>query len=128
MDVDTGPPAELLEAWRDATRAAELAERLAAEALKAAENADGDAVETEEIATLAESAAGAAERAASSARAAATGAHEMARGPHNAELAEAGQAALAARAFEADSQDRSHTVDRTRSVLSDRSEGDPSGG
>lgn len=60
--------ADLLDAWREAMRAAELAERLARLAEATAEDADESAVASEEIAQLAERAAVAATNAAQSAR------------------------------------------------------------
>ena len=63
--------AELLDAWRDATRAAELAARLAREAEQAALEAEAGVVAAEEIAELAERVAEAANAAAAAARAAA---------------------------------------------------------
>lgn len=64
--------ANLLDAWREAMRAAELAERLARLAEATAEDADESAVASEEIAQLAERAAVAASNAAQSARNAAS--------------------------------------------------------
>ena len=63
--------AELLEKWREATRAAELAKRLAEAALETAERADKSAVASEDIAKMAERAAEAAADAAAIARRAA---------------------------------------------------------
>jgi len=63
--------AELLDAWRDASRAADLAERLAELARRAAEKGEQDAVSALEIAALAEEVAASAERASRAARAAA---------------------------------------------------------
>jgi hypothetical protein len=63
--------AELLEKWREATRAAELAKRLAEAALETAERADKSAVASEDIAKMAERAAEAAGDAAAIARRAA---------------------------------------------------------
>lgn len=63
--------AELLEKWREATRAADLAKRLAEAALETAERADRSAVASEDIARMAERAAQAASDAAASARRAA---------------------------------------------------------
>lgn len=63
--------AQLLEQWREATRAAELADRLAKMAAHAVERADADVVAAQEIAEMAERAAEAAERAAETARRAA---------------------------------------------------------
>lgn len=70
--------ADLLTAWRDAIRAAELAERLATAATEAAAQADVRALGSAEIAALAERAAEAAARAAERAQAAATEAAELA--------------------------------------------------
>jgi hypothetical protein len=67
--IDETPTSEeLLLAWQDTTRAAELAERLAALALDAADHADERALAAEEIATVAETAARSAEAAAVRAR------------------------------------------------------------
>jgi hypothetical protein len=71
--------ADLLTAWRDATRAAELAERLAVAASEASAHADARALGSAELAELAERAAEAAGRAADRARAVATEAAELAR-------------------------------------------------
>jgi hypothetical protein len=60
--------ADLLEAWRETTRATELAERLAKQALAVADEADIDAESADGIADLAETAATAAARVAASAR------------------------------------------------------------
>ena len=62
---------ELLDAWRDATRAAELAERLATSALRAVDDAESDESAAYTLVALAEEAAAAAERAAEAARKAA---------------------------------------------------------
>lgn len=67
-------PADLLNAWRDAVRAAELAERLATVAAEASFAADERAIDTAELANLAEQAAASATRAAERARATATAA------------------------------------------------------
>ena len=71
--------ADLLEKWREATRAAELAKRLAESALEAAERADRTAVASEEIAQMAERTAEAAAQAAATARKAADAAAAYAR-------------------------------------------------
>jgi hypothetical protein len=68
---DVVTPADLLERWRDATRAAELANRLARVAEEASTQAELDAASSEEIAVLAERAAAAADQAARTAREAA---------------------------------------------------------
>ena len=60
---ETPTTAELLDAWRDATRASELAERLSAVASDAAELAERNAAASTEIARMAERAASSAERA-----------------------------------------------------------------
>lgn len=54
MDDERPTQAELLDAWRDAAKAASLTERLAAAANKAADDAEQDALASEEIADLAE--------------------------------------------------------------------------
>ena len=54
MDDERPTQADLLNAWRDAARAAQLTERLAATVNKAAEDAEQDALASEEIADLAE--------------------------------------------------------------------------
>lgn len=75
LPVRRGPfkvtTAELLEAWREATRAAELAEQLTKFAEEAADQADANAAASEEVAELAEKVAEAASAAAASARGAA---------------------------------------------------------
>ena len=63
--------AELLDAWRDASMAAGLAERLAELARTAAEKDDQDPASAQEIAALAGEVAASAERASRAARAAA---------------------------------------------------------
>ena len=64
--------ADLLMQWREATRAAELAERLAEVATRAADRSDASALASEQVAGMAEKAAVAAERAARTARSAAS--------------------------------------------------------
>src|SRR5512142_443433 len=59
---------DLINAWRDAAQAADLADRLAHEAHEASERADGRADVASRIAILAEATASAAQRAAVSAR------------------------------------------------------------
>lgn len=54
---------DLLEQWREATRAAELADRLVQLAQASAERSDNDALAAEEIAKMAEDTAEHAERA-----------------------------------------------------------------
>ena len=69
---------DLLEVWREAMRAAELAARLAQVAADKAEQADLNAAGAEEVATLAEQLAAAATAAAAGARAAANHARGLA--------------------------------------------------
>ena len=76
--LDDVTRADLLTAWRDATRAAELAERLADVAVEAADQADERELGSVDIAEAAGQAASAAQRAADSARAAADKASAMA--------------------------------------------------
>ena len=83
----------LLEQWREATRAADLAERLARLALESAELADEEAMASEEIGTLAEAAAESAAKAATIARDAADRAKTLAARKHGRTLHEADQAA-----------------------------------
>jgi len=90
----------LLEQWREATRAADLAERLARLALESADLADEEAMASEEIATLAEAAAESAARAATTARAAAERAKTLADAKHGRTLREADQAVTDAVATE----------------------------
>lgn len=101
---------ELLEAWRDATRAVELAERLAARALRAAEKADRDSATAQEIATLAEEAAASAERAARIARDAARIAADDA-ATLRAEVDDADDTAVSARGAEANAKGRFHEAE-----------------
>jgi hypothetical protein len=81
--------ADLLESWRDATRAAELAERLALVATKNAERANLNADEAEEVAVLAEQAAASAAAAGERARRAADQARLNARQSADVDLVEA---------------------------------------
>ena len=103
---------ELLEQWREATRAAQLAERLAALAKSSAERSDRDAVAAEEIAKLAQKAAQHAERAARVAREAADRASSFARDNRAGPLAEADEAVIATRDEETAARDRYHDAER----------------
>ena len=78
MDAGAKSTGELLDAWRDATRAAELADSLSSNASDASTLADEAEAAAEEIARLAEQAATAAERAAVTARTAALRANALA--------------------------------------------------
>jgi hypothetical protein len=98
--------ADLLLQWREATRAAELADRLAELALSAAEQSDSNALASEQIARMAEKAAVAAERAAQSARKAATKASALALENRAQRLRDADEAVVTARASEAEARQR----------------------
>lgn len=78
MEEERLTTADLLTQWRDATRAAELAERLAEVATRSADESDAKALASEQIARMAEKAGVAAERASRSARKAATTAAALA--------------------------------------------------
>jgi hypothetical protein len=78
MDDVRPTQSELLDAWRDAARAAQLTERLAAGAIKVADEAESDASASEEIADLAEGVSRDAGLAATKARQAATKARRLA--------------------------------------------------
>jgi multidrug efflux pump subunit AcrA (membrane-fusion protein) len=99
--------ADLLNAWRDATRAAELADSLALHASDLSAHTDDTAVAAEQIAKLAERAAKAAERAAMTARDAAMRAAELARSSRDKNVSGAGRA-TAARAAEDVARDAYH--------------------
>jgi hypothetical protein len=115
VDLFAPDTEELLDAWRDAQRAAELAERLAAAALEAAERADRAALSSEDVADLADAASAAAERASRTAREVATRARALATDTRHVDLAAADHAATSARARETDARDayeRSHSQER----------------
>lgn len=103
---------DLLEEWRDATRAAELAERLAKLAAESALRADQSASGAEEIARMAERAAKAAERASNSARKAADRAAKFARENRGETLAEADQSVVDTKAAELKARGRYHDAER----------------
>ena len=96
----------LLEQWREAVRASELADRLANLALESVERADRSALGAEEIARMAERAAKAAERAAVSARKAAQQAAEFARDNRAGWLSTADRAVVATKAEEESARSR----------------------
>ena len=104
--------AQLLEQWREATRAAELAERLAELAKASAERSDRGAHAAEEIARLAERAAKHAERASGVAREAADHAASFARDNRGGRLADADWAAVSARDAEVAAGERYHEAER----------------
>ena len=103
--------AELLEEWREATRAAQLAERLAEIAKASVERSDRDALAANEIATMAERAAKHAERAAKVAREAGERAAAFARENRAGPLAETGEAVRATGAEESAARDRYHAAE-----------------
>jgi len=102
----------LLEQWRDASRASELADRLAKLALESVERADQSAMGTKEIARMAERAAKAAERAATSARRAAQQAATFARESRAGWLSEADRTVVATKVGEEAARDRYHSAER----------------
>lgn len=112
MEEEHLSTADLLAQWREATRAAELADRLATLAEQAAQMADRNVVASEEIAQMAERAARAAERAASTARKAATKAKQFAADSREVRLHEANAAVTAARDEESLARDRYHEAER----------------
>jgi hypothetical protein len=103
---------ELLEQWREATRAAELAERLATLAQRSVERSDKDAVAAQEIAKIAERAAKHAERTARIAREASDRALAFAAENREGYLAEADATVTSARDEEAAARDRYHAAER----------------
>ena len=105
-------PSELLDQWRDATRAAELAERLAQVARVSAERSDKDSVAAQEIAKIAERAAKHAERTARIAREASDRAMAYAQENRGANLANAETSAAETRDSEAAARDRYHEAER----------------
>jgi hypothetical protein len=108
--------AELLEQWREATRAAELAERLASLARASVERSDRDSAGAQEIAKIAERAARHAERAAKIAREAADRAMTFASENRASYLADAEAAAMTTREEEAAARDRYHAAEREAHV------------
>lgn len=111
MEPEVITTADLLEKWREATRAADLAERLSVIAADAADVAERGALAADEIATLAESAAQSAERAASVARQAATRAQSFATETRSGRHTDAVKTATEARVLEAAARDRYHEAE-----------------
>ena len=107
---------DLLEQWREATRAAELAERLANLAADSAASADQAAVGSEEIARMAERSAKAADRAALSARKAADQAATFPRENRAGTLADADQSVAATKAEETAAGERFHEAEHAARV------------
>ena len=112
MEEEVLTTQDLLEQWRDATRAAELAERLARLAAESAARADEATVGALEIARMAERAAKAAERAARSARKAADPAAAFAHENRLVTLADADQSVVDTRSQEAIARVRYHEAER----------------
>jgi hypothetical protein len=104
--------ADLLEKWRDATRAAELAKRLAQMALEAAEQADRSAIASEELAKMAERAADAASEAAMTARRAADVAAAHASSTRSTRLENANDVVEATEADEEAARDAYHRAEK----------------
>ncbi len=104
--------ADLLEQWREATRAAELAERLARLAKTSVERSDRDAVAAQDIARMAERAAKHAERTARIAREASDRAMAFAAENRAGYLADADDAVKATREEETAARDRYHDAER----------------
>jgi hypothetical protein len=103
---------ELLEQWREATRAAELAERLAKLAQQSVERSDRDAVAAQEIAKIAERAAKHAERTARIAREASDRALDFAKENRSSYLGDAQDAVTDTRQEEAAARDRYHAAEK----------------
>jgi hypothetical protein len=114
VSVDDERPStgELLMQWRDATRAAELAARLAEMATQAADQADRSALASDQIARMAEKAALAAERAARSARKAARLAADLATENREQRLRIADEELVTARASEAQARGLYHEAEQ----------------
>jgi hypothetical protein len=108
METGRSSDTDLLDAWREASRAADLAARLALGAAEAAEQAQEDAEAADDIATMAEATAEAAERAALAARRAARRAALLAERLRTSRLGEAEELAQEARDRESDAGDRYH--------------------
>lgn len=106
--VTTG---QLLEQWREATRAAQLAERLAELARASVERADRDALAADDIAQMAEQTATHAERAARVAREAAVRAATFAAEERGDRLNEADHAVGATSAGETEARERYHEAE-----------------
>ena len=108
---DTLSTEDLLEQWREATRAAQLAERLAKLAASSVERADQAAAGAAEIAQMAERTAQSAEHAAQAARRAADLAASIATEARTGAGADE-QSVVDARVDEASARDRYHEAER----------------
>ena len=116
MELDLMSTEELLQSWRDATKAAELAKRLAEVALRNAERAEADSNTAEEVATLAEDAAASAQRAAEAARAAAAKARNLATQMRNVGVADADQSVADTEAAEGAARSAYHEAEHRARV------------
>lgn len=103
--------ANLLAAWREATRAADEAARLVRLAEAVADKADTDADAAAEIAELAQRAVEAVERAAAKAQSAADHASALAASQRNPVVGDARHTAEDAKAAEAQARDRFHEAE-----------------
>ena len=103
---------ELLEQWREATRAAQLAERLAELARQSVERSDKDSVAAQEIAKIAARAAKHAERTAKIAREAADRAMAFASDNRTRYLSDAEDALRSTRDEETAARNRYHEAER----------------
>ena len=122
IDDEPLTPAELLEQWREATRAAELAERLANLARMSVERSDRDSTAAQEIAKIAQRAAKHAERTARIAREASERAMAFASENRSGYLAEAVDTAESTRTEAAAARDRYHESER---IARQRHENEP---
>jgi methyl-accepting chemotaxis protein len=112
VEDDVLTRADLLEQWRDAARAAQLAERLAKGAAESVERADEAAAGAEEIARIAEGVAKAAEEASQAARAAADRAAALAREAREVILPDADRSLVDTKSEEASARVRYHDAKR----------------
>ena len=112
METGRSSATDLLDAWREASRAADLAARLALSATEAAEQAEEDAEAADDIAMMAEATAEAAERAALAARRAARRAALLAERLRTSRLDEAEGLAQEARDRESEAGNRFHERER----------------
>lgn len=103
--------ADLLEAWREASRAAALADRLSELAHTTADRANLNAASAEEVATLAEQVAKVATAAATRARAAATEARAIARKSNDGPLTGAVAEQTGTHAEEAEAREAYHDAE-----------------
>ena len=102
---------DLLNTWREASRAAEVAAQLAKQAVESAATSDLTATAAEEIADLAERAAEAADTVARRARAAADEARRVANHERDQNVPNAAAADMEAMAKETDARDAYHRAE-----------------